>query len=376
MAQRNQDFWNDDFRRGQDSREWDEGRHERAEWRAGRGGYGRGYEGRGDEGRGYEGRGYEGRDSGRYGREDFGRGLGYGEGRGYEGRDFGRFGGTRGYGEGRGTREEFIRGYQGSERRFEERGGGRRYRMGEQPDDEYGMGRMDGDDWARRDTGPYGREDAERYGGAGRERGFGPFGEVRYGRGGDHGGRGPFTDRSNEDVERGRGRYIGGGWGGMGPEMGRDAREQGYEGYGRGSESLRPIGYGLARMDVGEQRTGRGPRGYQRSDERIREDLCERLMTGWMNAEDVEVQVKGGEVTLLGTVERREEKRAIEDLAEGVLGVKEVHNQIRVSRPGERAGTASGLGTPTTQARENPTARGSTETNRTDTGTDTKTMHS
>lgn len=58
-----------------------------------------------------------------------------------------------------------------------------------------------------------------------------------------------------------------------------------------------------------------------------------------MNAGNVDARVKGGEGTLLGTVERREEKRAMEDVAEGVLGVKEVHNPLRVSRPGERGGT-------------------------------------
>ncbi len=359
MAQRNQGFWNDDFRRGQDSREWEEGRQDRGEWRAGREGYeGRGYEGRGHEGRHDEGRGYEAR----YGREDFGRDLGSGEGRG--------------------SREEFVRGYQGAERRFEDRGDRGRYRMGGHRDDDYGMGRMDGSDWAERDTGPYGREDSERYGGAGRERGFGRFGEVRYGRGGDAGGTGPFTGRSSEDVERGRGRYMGGGFGGMGPEMGRNAREQGYEGYGRGSESLRSIGYGMARMDVGEQRTGRGPKGYTRSDERIREDLCERLMRGWMNAENVDVQVKGGEVTLLGTVDRREEKRAIEDLAESVLGVKEVHNQLRVSRPGERAGTPGVMSTSAPpQPPDSQTTRGLTDSGRSQADTQAKgpldtTMHS
>lgn len=346
MAQRNQDFWNDDFRRGQDSREWEEGRQGRSEWRAGRGGYeGRGYEGRGDEGRGFgsrdfEGRYEEGRDAGRYGR--------YGEDSGPRGYGYGRqdFGAGR-YGEGRDSGGEFVRGYQGSERRFEDRGARRRYGMGGHPDDEYGLGRMGGGH-GERDAGRYGREDFERYG---ESRGFGRFGEARYGRGRDFGGVGPFTGRADEDVERGRSRYVGGGFGGMGPEMGRDAREQGYEGYGRGGEGLRSIGYGLARMDVGERRTGRGPKGYMRSDERIREDVCERLMQGWMNAENVDVQVKGGEVTLLGTVERREEKRAIEDVAEAVLGVKEVHNQLRVSRPGERVGTQG----QTTQGRADTT---------------------
>src|SRR5690242_1928486 len=77
--------------------------------------------------------------------------------------------------------------------------------------------------------------------------------------------------------------------------------------------------------------TGRGPRGYQRSDERIREDINERLTEHpEIDASDIEVQVKGGEVTLTGTVDRRQTKRMAEDLCENVSGVKEVHNQLRV----------------------------------------------
>ncbi|MBN1208516.1 MAG: BON domain-containing protein [Myxococcaceae bacterium] len=82
--------------------------------------------------------------------------------------------------------------------------------------------------------------------------------------------------------------------------------------------------------------TGRGPKSYQRSDARIREDICDRLMTGWMDAENVEVLVREGEVTLEGTVRSREEKWAIEALAESVLGVKDIHNTLRVIR-GEQA---------------------------------------
>jgi hypothetical protein len=83
-----------------------------------------------------------------------------------------------------------------------------------------------------------------------------------------------------------------------------------------------------------ERPTGRAPRGYVRSDERIKEDLCDRLMHSWIDAEDVDIQVRSGEVTLAGTVEDRASKRAIEDFADEILGVKDVHNQIRV-RPRE-----------------------------------------
>jgi hypothetical protein len=85
---------------------------------------------------------------------------------------------------------------------------------------------------------------------------------------------------------------------------------------------------------------GRGPRGYRRSDARIREDLCERLTEhGWIDATDVTADVNEGEVVLTGFVRTRREKRAAEDLAEGVPGVRDVQNRLRVGeyREEERA---------------------------------------
>jgi osmotically-inducible protein OsmY len=83
----------------------------------------------------------------------------------------------------------------------------------------------------------------------------------------------------------------------------------------------------------GERRMGRPPRGYQRPDERIREEICDRLIDHeWIDASDVDVRVQNGEVTLIGVVMERQAKRSLEDLAESILGVKEVHNQIRVKR--------------------------------------------
>jgi hypothetical protein len=79
---------------------------------------------------------------------------------------------------------------------------------------------------------------------------------------------------------------------------------------------------------------GRGPKGYTRTDDRIREDVCERL--SWndeVDATDISVRVADGEVTLEGSVETRHMKRLAEDLAEDVLGVTDVHNTIRVKKP-------------------------------------------
>src|SRR6266498_1193605 len=76
---------------------------------------------------------------------------------------------------------------------------------------------------------------------------------------------------------------------------------------------------------------GRGPRGYRRSDERIREDVNERLTDDWrVDASDIEVSVDNGLVTLAGSVGSRAEKRRAEDVAESVSGVMDVSNQLRV----------------------------------------------
>lgn len=86
---------------------------------------------------------------------------------------------------------------------------------------------------------------------------------------------------------------------------------------------------------------GRGPRGYTRGDERIREDLCDRLTDdSRIDASDIDVQVKTGEVTLAGSVRTREEKRLTEDLAERISGVRDVSNHLKVKSTDEVIGTA------------------------------------
>ena len=76
---------------------------------------------------------------------------------------------------------------------------------------------------------------------------------------------------------------------------------------------------------------GRGPKGYQRSDERLRDEISDRLMEDdTVDASDIEIRVSSGEVTLAGTVPDRWMKRQAEDCAEQVMGVREVMNQLRV----------------------------------------------
>jgi hypothetical protein len=79
----------------------------------------------------------------------------------------------------------------------------------------------------------------------------------------------------------------------------------------------------------------RGPKGWTRSDDRIRDEICERIVRCGIDAREVELEVNAGEVTLTGTVARRDLKRWIEDIADRVIGVREVHNRIRTRKAGE-----------------------------------------
>jgi hypothetical protein len=77
--------------------------------------------------------------------------------------------------------------------------------------------------------------------------------------------------------------------------------------------------------------TGRGPRGYQRSDERIKEDICELLTRhGQIDPSDVDIDVHHGEVILRGWVDGRSMKRLIEDVIEDIPGVRDIRNEIKV----------------------------------------------
>ena len=88
----------------------------------------------------------------------------------------------------------------------------------------------------------------------------------------------------------------------------------------------------------GEHR-GKGPKGYQRSDERIKEDVCDRLSDDDMlDASEIEVDVAGSEVILSGMVLSREARRHAEDIADSVSGVRNIENRIRVVRADELDG--------------------------------------
>nr|WP_143524105.1 BON domain-containing protein [Xaviernesmea rhizosphaerae] len=162
---------------------------------------------------------------------------------------------------------------------------------------------------------------------------------ASYGSGGNYGadsGRGDYGRSSGRDD-----RWSAGGYGG---NYGEDRSSW------RGNDDSRSRGEKRGFMDratdevaswfgneeaehrrMMDQHRGKGPKGYTRSDDRIRDDLNDRLADdGRLDASDIEVTVSSGEVTLSGTVTSRQDKRYAEDLAEAISGVKHVQNNLRV----------------------------------------------
>jgi osmotically-inducible protein OsmY len=250
------------------------------------------------------------------GREDFGpgdsRGRGFYSGSAADARGYGGYGG--GGGDVRSGRfSDRARHYQGRESRP-----GRSYAQGA---DDYSGG------FAGADRG-YGPDDYERPG-------YGDWGmplrrwQSRWSSDPERGGEArAFLDRASDEVSS---------W--FGDENAERRRR-------------------MDEMRAGEHR-GRGPKGYTRSDERIREDVCDRLTDDpRVDASEIDVAVSQGEVILSGMVDSREAKRRAEDCAERVSGVRHVQNNMRVG-PGIPASggiTTSGRastspGTPATAGR-------------------------
>lgn len=75
---------------------------------------------------------------------------------------------------------------------------------------------------------------------------------------------------------------------------------------------------------------GKGPKNYRRSDDRIRDEISDRLADDpFTDASDIDVTINNGEVILSGTVFDRTQKRRAEDIVESVSGVTHVENRLR-----------------------------------------------
>ena len=228
--------------------------------------------------------------------------------------------------------------------------GGARGAFGEQRHDnarydDTRYGREDAVDYNdRRSLGGYGPEHDRYADGGGRGRGRGWTSGLRAGgqsdRYEDYAGRAGYGDDRGSDYAGGR--YRAGGrpysdapypYGSRGGRSGyADAGRRAVEdrSFGDHNEYVEAVADGL--MSPGEHR-GRGPKGYRRSDDRIREDINDRLTDdSWLDATHIDVQVADGEVTLTGTVNSRDAKRRAEDIAERVSGIDDVQNNLKVSR--------------------------------------------
>jgi hypothetical protein len=92
-----------------------------------------------------------------------------------------------------------------------------------------------------------------------------------------------------------------------------------------------------------ESHSGKGPKGYKRSPERIREEACEILARDWyLDASDIEVSVEDNRLVLNGEVRSRKDKRHAEAIVENISGIEDVLNQIKVNHKVE--GWIPGIG--------------------------------
>jgi hypothetical protein len=91
------------------------------------------------------------------------------------------------------------------------------------------------------------------------------------------------------------------------------------------------LGLGWPGSQRGGTYRGIGPKGYQRSDDQIHEDICARMMhEAHLDARDITVRVAGGQVDLEGTVDSDGARRLAEHIADSVPGVRDIDNELRV----------------------------------------------
>lgn len=211
----------------------------------------------------------------------------------------------------------------------------------------YDQGRERHNDWGERWGPGYGRDyDREFQVGPGSQS-SGDYGQGRqytgeYGRSGSYSrgyGRQQYGG-SRRESEGQRGDLYGGyGYGREGrygrdydrtAELGQGNRFRGYD-WQEEAYDISPGRFDSGDWWISGPETGRGPQGWQQTDERIHEEVCNRLTQhGLIDASNITVEVNDYEVTLTGTVDSRRTKRMAEDVADSVMGVRDIHNRLRV----------------------------------------------
>ena len=263
-------------------------------------------------------------------------------------------------------------------------GGAGRFGRGGYGEGDYGVGDYEQSRYGQGEQGSY----AQRRYGQGGESGYGRggygrggYGQERYGSDDYGGGRRDFGGRSGGQRSYGSERWGGGDYGSQGGSSfayGRGGENWGGEGYaGRGYGSA---SFGSQQWERQVSHRGKGPKGYERSDDRLKEMICERLSDDPnIDASEITVAVSGGVVKLTGTIDSRAEKYQVEELIERCGGVKDIDNQLRMQsrqamggqglgRQSSSVGGASGL-TGSSGASESTTGSGRDVTGSGATGT-------
>jgi len=192
----------------------------------------------------------------------------------------------------------------------------------------------------------YGGQDRYYGGRGGQDRGY-EGSRSNYGGSYGTGTGSNFYDRDYGGSGGGWGRSYGSGWNDdwrSGRDQGgRERNERGF--FDRAADEVASwFGDTGAEQRREQDQRGRGPKGYSRSDERIREDVSDRLTDDpYVDAVEIEVTVTSSEVTLSGMAKSREHRRRAEDIAERVSGVTHVQNNIRVRT--EQSGGLAGSST-------------------------------
>lgn len=267
---------------------------------------------------------------------------------------------TQSYNQGYGSSGQRDRHDIGADDRFSGRGGG------DYTDERMGFSRNGGDERMNYSRGGYPRSNewaSDRSPGSSTDRAYrtDPRSRHEHNSRGDRGPRGDvrgYSHQFSDDPRTDLGRYD---------QSGNDEHLGGYNGqsihgdYGQ-SESERGVwstqvqrggrqqgstdnnsGWGQGVNQYGQRfeqpsqgqgvsHRGKGPQGWTRSDEKIKDIVCEALHDDHhIDASGIDVEVKNGEVTLTGMVPDRRTKRAAEDLVERLSGVKDVQNSLKVS---------------------------------------------
>ena len=163
-------------------------------------------------------------------------------------------------------------------------------------------------------------------------------GSSRSGSQAHYGGQGLYSQGDHGQGQFGQGPATGhqGQYGGQSSYRSSrpEDRDQYRGGYSRTSHPYSSAGASGSPLSGSKSHgpySGKGPKGYKRSDQQICEEANQALeRDGRVDASEIEVSCTGGVLKLTGKVENRAAKRDAEECVESVYGVSDVMNELKV----------------------------------------------